>query len=126
MRPEALLAHATEFTFKPDYGALKDEFDDDVEHRDAIVLAWRGPAVKGGDPDRWAIKFQTHYCWSNSEGWVWEPSAGNRTEEFIAETRFSLEEATYLVPTLLADIQAERIPQLQAKVDSWNKQPEKE
>ena len=117
-----LLAHATEFTFRPDYGDVADEFAsyDNPEDRDAIVLSWRGPSEEGGDPDRWAIRFRHHDCWSRSQhAFVYEPSAGNRGNDFKADTRFTLEEAVALVPEMLERLQKARIPQLRRLVESW-------
>lgn len=120
LRP--LVAAATEFTFRPDYGDVAGEFEhyDNPEDRDAIVLSWRGPSEEGGDPDRWAIRWRTHDCWSRSKRtFVHEPSGGNRGDDFIADTRFTLAEATALVPGMLKRLQDVRILELRRLVASW-------
>lgn len=115
----ALLAAATEFTFRPDYGDLNDQFSDDPEHRDAITVAWRGPAEKGGDPDRWAVLLDGSYCWSRSKcEFVYEPRPSSRGAEFYTDHRFSRDEAVALVPEILRTIEAERIPQLRIQVEA--------
>lgn len=115
-----LVDHATEFTFRPDYGDVNDEFDDDPEQQDAIVLSWRGPSEPGGDPDRWAIRWRNRLCWSRSESaFVHEPGGGNRSGEFVADTRFTLDEAVVLVPGMLARLETVRIPELLRKAESW-------
>lgn len=117
-----LLDHATEFTFRPDYGNVTAEFApyDNPEHRDEIVLSWRGPFEEGDDPDRWVIKWRHHECWSRKkQAFVYELSAGNRTAGFIADTRFTLAEAVALVPGMLQRLQNVRIPELRRLVESW-------
>jgi hypothetical protein len=84
-----LVAHATEFTFRPNYGDVNDEFSDDPERRDAVVLSWRGPSsVEGGDP------------------------------AFLADCRFSLDEAVGLMPGILRAIEAVRVPELKRMVEA--------
>lgn len=120
LRP--LVAAATEFTFRPDYGDVTDRFisEENPEDRDAIVLSWRGPAEPGGDPDRWVILWRTRDCWSRrKQKFVYENSAGNRTDAFIADTRFTLVEAVALVPGMLQRLQDVRIPELRRLVESW-------
>lgn len=117
-----LMAAATEFTFRPDYGDVTAEFApyDNPEHHDEIVLSWRGPSEEGGDPDRWVIKWRHHECWSRKkQAFVYENSAGNRTASFIADTRFALAEAVALVPGMLQRLQDVRIPELRRLVASW-------
>lgn len=115
-----LVAHATEFTFRPDYGALNDEFSDDPEWRDAVVLSWRGPSsVEGGNPDRWAILHQHHLCWSRSgRKFVYEPFPSARDAAFLADCRFSLDEAVKLMPGILRAIEAVRVPELKRMVEA--------
>lgn len=120
LRP--LVAAATEFTFRPNYGDMTGQFipEENPEERDAIVLSWRGPAEPGGDPDRWVILWRTRDCWSRrKQKFVYENSAGNRTDAFIADTRFTLAEATALVPGMLQRLQNVRVPELRRLVESW-------
>lgn len=120
-RLHPLLAAATEFTFRPDYGDVVGEFApyENPEGRDVIVLSWRGPAAEGDDPDRWIIGWRRD-CWSRKkQKFVYEMSAGNRTDTFIADTRFTLAEAVALVPGMLQRLQEVRIPELRRKVASW-------
>lgn len=120
LRP--LVAAATEFTFRPNYGDVTDKFPayENPEDRDAITLSWRGPSEEGGDPDRWAIRWRFRNCWSRSQGtFVHEPSAGNRDGDFIADTRFTLAEAMALVPGMLQRLQDVKIPELRRMVESW-------
>lgn len=101
-----LLHHATEFTLVPDYGELNDAFSDDPAWRDRLTIAWRGASEEGGDDDRWAILWRHSNCWHNGrQRFVYEHSPGNRTEKFIASTRFTLEEAAALIPKLLVIIE---------------------
>lgn len=114
-----LLSHATEFTFRPDYGDLNDRFSDDPEHRDAVTVAYRGPAEKGGDPDRWAILSDDTWCWSRAtRAWVYERSPSNWDANFRTDCRFSRDEAVALVPEILREIKARRIPELRAQVEA--------
>lgn len=120
LRP--LAAAATEFTFRPDYGDVTGQFipEENPEDGDAIVLSWRGPAEPGGDPDRWVIMWRHRNCWSRQkQAFVYEMSAGNRTDSFIADTRFTLTEATALVPEMLQRLQDVRIPELRRLVELW-------
>lgn len=119
--PEQLLAAATEFTFRPDYGDVVAEFApyENPESRDAIVLSYRGPAVEVDDPDRWVIRWRTHECWSRSrKTFVHEASVKDR-DNFATDTRFTLAEAVALVPAMLSRFQEVRIPELRRLVDSW-------
>lgn len=119
VRLRDLVDHATEFTFRPDYGDLNDQFSDDPAGRDSIVLSRRGPARKGGHPDWWAILLHGRWCWSSSEKtFVFEPSPGNRDDAFLAATRFTLDEALNLIPGLLRDVEAERLPELRSMVEA--------
>lgn len=123
LRP--LVAAATEFTFRPDYGDVVGEFApyENPEDRDAIVLSWRGPFKEGSGRDRWAILWRTRECWSRQkQAFVYENSAGNRTDAFIADTRFTLAEAVALVPGLLQRLQDVRVPELRRLVASWVEQ----
>lgn len=116
-----LLAHATEFTFRPNYGDLNDEFSDDPEHRDGVVLAWRGPSVEGGDPDRWAIILHGHWGWSRTKGdfeFGVRPSDDEDDDEFFSDRRFSRDEAVALMPEILSMLQDQRIPELRRHVES--------
>jgi hypothetical protein len=115
-----LVAHATEFTFRPNYGDVNDEFSDDPERRDAVVLSWRGPSsVEGGDPDRWAILHQHSWCWSRSgREFVYEPFPSARDAAFLADCRFSLDEAVGLMPGILRAIEAVRVPELKRMVEA--------
>lgn len=120
LRP--LVAAATEFTFRPDYGDVADEFAsyENPEDRDAITLSYRGPSEEGGDPDRWVIMWRHHNCWSRKkQKFVHEYSAGNRTDSFIADARFTLAEAMALVPRMLQRLQDVKIPELRRLVESW-------
>lgn len=119
LRP--LVAAATEFTFRPDYGDVVGEFApyENPEDRDAIVVSWRGPAEPGGDPDQWIVGWRRD-CWSRAkQKFIYELSAGNRTDTFIADTRFTLAEAVALVPGMLQRLQDVRIPELRRLVASW-------
>lgn len=114
-----MLSHSTEFTFRPDFGDLNDQFSDDPEQRDAITVTYRGPSEKGGNPDRWAILHGGAWCWSKVEGcWVYEVRPSSRGEDFFAACRFSRDEAVALVPSLLRGIEALRIPELQRMVEA--------
>lgn len=122
LRP--LVAAATEFTFRPDYGDVVGEFApyENPEDRDVIVLSYRGPAETDGDPDRWAIRWRRD-CWSRSQQrFVYEPSGGNRGGDFITDTRFTLAEAVALVPGMLQRLQDVRIPELRRLAASWAEQ----
>ena len=114
-----LLAHATEFTFRPDYGPLNNEFSDDPAGREAVVLSWRGPAsVEGGDPDRWAILHDHHWCWSRSKRqFAYEPFPSERDDAFLSDHRFTLDEAVALVPGILRGIEEVRIPGLKRMLE---------
>lgn len=114
-----LLDHATEFTFRPDFGPVNDEFSDDPEGRDAVVLAWRGPSEKGADPDRWAILRHERWCWSRSrQEFVFEPRPSSRDDDFFGDHRFSLDDALELVPGILRRVEARRVPELRAMVEA--------
>lgn len=114
-----LLAHATEFTFRPDYGPLNNEFSDDPAGREAVVLSWRGPSsVEGGGPDRWAILHDHHWCWSRSKRqFAYEPFPSERDGAFLADHRFTLDEAVALVPDILRGIEEVRIPELKRMLE---------
>ncbi len=56
---------------------------------------------RGGD--RWSICW-AGMCWKHSERkWVYESSPSNRTDDFIANTRMTLENAFTLAPTAIAN-----------------------
>lgn len=104
------LVHATEFRFRPDFGDLNDQFSDDPEFTYSITVTWRGD-------DRWAICIDSHRCRSKGkQGWVYEMRSSDRTEEFLADTRFGLDEAVALMPGILREVEAEMIPRLTAQV----------
>ena len=114
-----LLTAATEFTFRPDYGDVNDQFSDDPEGRDAITLAWRGPSEKGGNPDRWAILSDDTWCWSQAtRSWVYEQRPSNRDSAFLGACRFSRSEAVALVPEILREIETRRVPELRRMVEA--------
>lgn len=126
LRP--LVAAATEFTFRPDYGDAAGEFApyDNPEIQDAIVLSYRGPSEEGADPDRWIIGWRRDCRSRAKQKFVYELSAGNRTDTFIADTRFTLAEAIALVPEMLQRLQDVRIPELRRLVASWaEEEPER-
>lgn len=75
-----LIAHATAFVFVP---AGTDRDNTDTRHF-RVSVEWRGAQT-------WAVIWLGE-CW-NGTGWEWEPSASGRDEDFLARTRFSLEEA---------------------------------
>lgn len=84
--------YATEYMFLPAEmfkGAPMDTAH--LYHPHAITVAWRGGAT-------WAVlqgpRSTPQFVWSEEEGeWVYEPLPSSRTDEFIAATRFTLDEA---------------------------------
>lgn len=89
MTPEELLAHATEFVFTP----TVEEGEQDVEafRHFRVYVQWRGA-------DKYAIS-RFGEVW-NGEDWEYESLPSNRTDEFIAKTRFSLDEAVAMAKDL--------------------------
>lgn len=75
-----LLEHATSFVFTP---AGTDRTNPDTRPF-RVTVEWRGG-------DTWAVIWMGE-CW-NGTGWEWEPSSSNREDDFLARTRFSLDEA---------------------------------
>lgn len=59
--------------------------DDPDAHTWALRIEWRGP-------DSWAVCYMSR-CLNHKNGWDWEPSPSGRTDKFIREHRFPLEEA---------------------------------
>lgn len=85
MTPEELLQHATEFSFLP---PGMDRSDPHARYFDV--------QVSRRSEGKWAVVSMGQvWCdgeWAH-EKWVYEALPSNRTEEFIASTRFPLEEA---------------------------------
>jgi hypothetical protein len=57
---------------------------------DDLLISWRGH-------DRWAITDRFGNVMLRTGEWVYEPMPSSRTEEFIAATRFPLDEAFEIV-----------------------------
>lgn len=89
MTPEELLAHATEFVFTP----RVEEGEEEVEafRHFRVYVQWRSEG-------RYAISRYSE-IWDGKE-WVYESLPSNRTDEFIAKTRFSLEDAVAMAQEL--------------------------
>lgn len=85
MTPEERLQHATEFSFLPP----------GMERTDPNARYFEVKVSRRSD-DKWAVvcldQVWCHGEWEH-EKWVYEALPSNRTAEFIANTRFPLEEA---------------------------------
>jgi hypothetical protein len=80
---DTLLAHATEFAFLPE-GA---SFGDKEVHYFTITVTRRSA-------DKWAV-LRMNDCWNKeSQSWEYEPS--ERSDTFLRECRFPLEEAVQI------------------------------
>lgn len=81
LTPTELLNHATEFVFTPAV-----EGDEDVEalRHFRIYVKWRSEG-------KYAVSHMSE-VWDGTE-WVYESLPSNRTDEFLAATRFPLEQA---------------------------------
>lgn len=84
-----LFPHVTTLTFGP-----STEVDDEA-YIYQVKVAYRGK-------QKFAIIWMNE-CWNGSE-WVYESSPSNRTEEFIAQTRFDLKEAIEIAKELPAKV----------------------
>ncbi len=65
-----------------------------------LVIQWRGG-------DRWAITDGFHQCLSRSGEWGWEARPSEREDEWIADNRFSLDEAIERAPQACIDSYAD-------------------
>lgn len=92
MTAEELLSHATEFTFLP---AGASPHDRDAVRYFAVRVVWRGG-------NRWAVTHMAD-CWS-LDGWQYESMPSSRTEEFLAISRFPLEEAVAIARNVVDSI----------------------
>jgi hypothetical protein len=87
---EELLAKATVFTFN----ALPDEvrFESDESHYFDVTVEKRSQ-------DTWAVKHRNN-CFNTNLAGVYESLPSNRTDEFIANYRFTLAEAVEIAERL--------------------------
>lgn len=77
-----LLAHATEFAFHPE-GA---SFGDREVHFFTVTVARRSA-------DTWAVLWMNQ-CWDKkTQSWEYEPLPSSRTNKFLRNARFTLDEA---------------------------------
>lgn len=92
-----LLAHASRFTYQPTVPEFDGVLTDDWTRHYLVSIEPRGG-------DTWAIRYELDAsCWSRTAGdWVYEPRPSERTDEFIADTRFTLTEALAVLPQVLA------------------------
>jgi hypothetical protein len=82
-----LLQHATEFVFTP---TGTDRSDPDTRHF-RVNVSWRGG-------ETWAVIWMGE-CWNGSD-WEYEPLNSSREDDFLARTRYPLQEACALAKGL--------------------------
>lgn len=87
---EPATPHATRYVYFPESAFAPDD-GTSIHLRprsgDAVTVEWRGF-------DRWAIVDGGSYVWNETANeWRYEASPSNRSDEFIAQTRYSLEDA---------------------------------
>ena len=93
MAEPTLTPVATCYEFLPDELFTGDPMDHAVEAADlwpVITVSWRGG-------DRWAVCRGTtspQWVWCEADGdWEWEPLPSSREDDFLARTRYGLDEA---------------------------------
>ena len=93
MADASLFDAATRFVFSP---LPRDHVDHDLF---SVAVEWRGN-------DRWAVLLRGSWCWSQSCTWDWEPMPPSRDDAWLAEHRFTRDEAIAIAssPDFLAAI----------------------